>query len=235
MVRFDLAWSILEDCGLSMPDDFEVGMRGTQDFWNEHKDFVVAYAKRWGKPILVEMWSEQFFYFVQKYEWNFVDGNDKAAALTTDQIDTENAERFGITFTAEDGKKRHPLILHLSPSGAVERVIYALLEKAAAAAKAGKPPMLPVWLSPTQGRIVPVAEDDLEFARSLLPHFTGIRTDLDDSSDSLGKKIRNAEKEGAPYMVGVGKKEPGVGKTTERDREAKDTREATRAPPLHQV
>src|SRR5436190_5133617 len=131
MVRFDVAWGILEDCGLSMPDDFEVGMRVTQDFWNAHKDFVVAYAKRWGKPILVEMWSEQFFYFVQKYEWNFVDGNDKAAALTTDQIDTENAERFGITFTDEDGKKRHPLILHLSPSGAVERVLYALRHRIA--------------------------------------------------------------------------------------------------------
>src|SRR3989475_2491194 len=227
MVRFDVAWGILEDCGLSMPDDFEVGMRGTQDFWNEHKDLVVAYAKRWGKPILVEMWSEQFFYFVQKYEWNFVDGNDKAAALTTDQIDTENAERFGITFTAEDGKKRHPLILHLSPSGAVERVIYALLEKAAAAAKAGKPPMLPVWLSPTQVRIVPVAEDDLEFARSLLPHFTGIRVDLDDSSDSLGKKIRNAEKEWVPYIVVVGKKEAGGGTLNVRVRETKEQTEMT--------
>ena len=227
MVRFDVAWGILEDCGLSMPDDFEVGMRVTQDFWNAHKDFVVAYAKRWGKPILVEMWSEQFFYFIQKYEWNFVDGNDKAAALTTDQIDTENAERFGITFTAEDGKKRHPLILHLSPSGAVERVIYALLEKAAAAMKAGKPPMLPVWLSPTQVRIVPVAEDDLEFARSLLPHFTGIRADLDDSSDSLGKKIRNAEKEWVPYIVVVGKKEAGGGTLNVRVRETKEQTEMT--------
>ena len=227
MVRFDVAWSILEDCGLTMPDDFEVGMRVTQDFWNEQKDFVVAYAKRWGKPILVEMWSEQFFYFVQKYEWNFVDGNDKAAALTTDQIDTENAERFGITFTDEKGKKRHPLILHLSPSGAVERVIYALLEKAAAAAKAGKPPMLPVWLSPTQVRIVPVAEDDLEFARSLLPHFTGIRVDLDDSSDSLGKKIRNAEKEWVPYIVVVGKKEAGGGSLNVRVRATKEQTEMT--------
>jgi threonyl-tRNA synthetase len=227
MVRFDLAWSILEDCGLSMPDDFEVGMRVTQDFWNEHKDFVVAYAKRWGKPILVEMWSEQFFYFVQKYEWNFVDGNAKAAALTTDQIDTENAERFGITFTDQDGKKRHPLILHLSPSGAVERVIYALLEKAAAAAKAGKPPMLPVWLSPTQVRIVPVAEDDLEFARSLLPHFTGIRVDVDNSSDSLGKKIRHAEKEWVPYIVVVGKKEAGGGTLNVRVRATKEQTEMT--------
>src|SRR5688572_13693896 len=85
MVRFEVAWNLLADCGLSMPDDFEVGMRVTKAFWDANRDFVVAYAKRWGKPILLEVWSEQFFYFAQKYEWNFVDANDKAAALTTDQ------------------------------------------------------------------------------------------------------------------------------------------------------
>src|SRR5437867_1346457 len=109
-----------------------------------------------------------------KYEWNFVDANDKAAALTTDQIDTENAERFGITFTDEAGQKRHPPILHLSPSGAVERDLYAFLEKAAAPAKAGKTPMLAVWLAPTQVRIGPVVVDQLEPALlSARPIFRG--------------------------------------------------------------
>src|SRR5213594_4167115 len=56
MVRFEVAWNLLQDCGLSMPDDFEVGMRVTKAFWDANKDFVAAYAKRWGKPILVEMW-----------------------------------------------------------------------------------------------------------------------------------------------------------------------------------
>src|SRR3989449_348175 len=195
MVRFEVAWNLLEDCGLSMPDDFEVGMRVTKAFWDANKDFVAAYAKRWGKPILVEMWSEQFFYFVMKYEWNFVDANDKAAALTTDQIDTENAERFGITFADEAGVKRHPLILHLSPSGAVERVLYALLEKAAAATKAGQTPMLPMWLAPTQVRIVPVRGDQLAYARSLLDRLPDGRAGLDDSDDTLPKQIRTAEEE----------------------------------------
>src|SRR5256885_16828013 len=133
-----------------MPDDFEVGMRVTKTFWDANKDFVAAYAKRWGKPILVEKWSEQFFYFVLKYEWNFVDANDKAAALTTDQIDTENAERFSIAFTDEKGEKRRPLILHLSPSGAIERVIFGLLDEAATDAAGGRPPTFPVWVCPTQ-------------------------------------------------------------------------------------
>lgn len=227
MVRFEVAWRLLADCGLSMPDDFEVGMRVTKAFWDANKDFVVAYTKRWGKPILLETWSEQFFYFAQKYEWNFVDANDKAAALTTDQIDTENAERFGITFTDEKGEKRHPLILHLSPSGAVERVIYALLEKAAAATKAGKPPMLPVWLSPTQARLVPVSVDQLSYAQSLLDRFEGVRVDLDDSSDTLGKKIRTAEKEWVPYIVVIGRKEIESGQLNVRLRETKEQTEMT--------
>jgi len=225
MVRFEVAWNLLQDCGLSIPDDFEVGMRVTKAFWDANKDFVAAYAKRWGKPILVEMWSDQFFYFVMKYEWNFVDANDKAAALTTDQIDTENAERFGITFTDEDGVKRHPLILHLSPSGAVERVIYALLEKAAAAAKAGQTPMLPLWLAPTQIRIVPVGADQLAYARSLLDRLPDVRADLDDSDDTLSKKIRTAEKEWIPYIVVVGKKEIESGNLNVRVRETKEQTE----------
>ncbi len=227
MVRLEVAWKLLQDCGFSMPDDFEVGLRVTEPFWKEHGDFVQAYARRWGKPILVEMWSEQFFYFILKYEWNFVDANDKAAALTTDQIDTENAKRFGITYADEKGAKQYPYILHLSPSGAVERVLYALLEKAAADIKAGQPPMLPLWLSPTQVRIIPVSQDQLEHARGLLKSFDGVRADLDDTNDSLGKKIRRAEKDWVPYIVVVGKKEIESGKLNVRVRATKAQVEIT--------
>ena len=221
MVRFEVAWKLLQDAGFSLPADFEVGMRVTEPFWKEHGDFVKAYAKRWGKPLLVEMWSDQFFYFVMKYEWNFVDANEKAAALTTDQIDTENAKRFGITFTDEKGEKRHPLILHLSPSGAIERVIYAFLEKAAADIKAGRPPMLPLWLSPTQLRILPVSEDQLEAAKALAGKFEGVRVDVDDTNDTLGKKIRRAEKEWVPYIAVVGKREIESGTLNVRVRSTK--------------
>src|SRR2546428_2725425 len=218
MVRFEVARKPLEDCGFTLPGDFEVGMRVTQAFWRDHRDFVIAYAKRWGKPILLEKWSEQFFYFTMKYEFNFVDANDKAAALTTDQIDTENAKRFGISFTDEKGAKRTPLILHLSPSGAIERVIYGLLEKAAADAKAGRPPMLPLWLSPTQIRIVPVSADQLDDARSILSRLDGVRADLDDTSDTLAKKIRTAEKDWVPYIAVIGRKEVESGKINVRVR-----------------
>src|SRR5207245_6429334 len=138
-----------------------------------------------------------------KYEFNFVDANDKPAARTTGLIDTESAKRFGISFTDEKGAKRTPLILHLSPSGAIERVIYGLLEKAAADSKAGRPPMLPVWLSPTQIRIVPVSADELDDARSILRRLDGASRAHDDTSDTLAKKIRPAEKDGVQDVVVV--------------------------------
>ena len=225
MVRFDVAWRLLEDVGFRMPDDFEVGFRITEPFLRDHRDFVLAYARRWGKPILLERWSEQFFYFALKYEWNFVDANDKAAALTTDQIDTENAKRFGITFTDEKGEARHPFILHLSPSGAIERVLYALLEKAAADMAAGRPPMLPVWLSPVQLRILPVSEDQLDAARSFLDRFPGVRVDVDDTGDTLAKMIRRAEKEWIPYIAVVGKREAASGRLNVRVRATKEQRD----------
>ena len=227
MARFELAWKLMADSGFSMPDDFEVGMRVTEPFWSEHKDFVVAYARRWGKPILVEMWSEQFFYFIMKYEWNYVDANDKAAALTTDQIDTENAKRFGITYTDEKGEKRNPFILHLSPSGAIERMIYAFLEKAAEETRAGRPPMLPVWLSPTQVRIVPLSVDELPYAQDLLGRLLHVRADVDDTNDTLNRKIRRAEKEWAPYIAVIGKKEVESGRLNVRIRATRERQDMT--------
>ncbi len=225
MVRFEVAWKLLADVGFTMPDDFEVGFRVTDAFYRDHKDFVTAYAKRWGKPILLEKWSEQFFYYAMKYEWNFVDLNDKAAALTTDQIDTENAKRFGITYVDEKGQERHPFILHLSPSGAIERMIYAFLEKAAADINSGRVPMLPVWLSPAQVRILPVSGDQLDTAKALLDRFPGVRVDVDDMGDTLAKKIRRAEKEWIPYIVVVGKREAASGRLNVRLRATKEQRE----------
>src|SRR3989442_2200784 len=96
--------------------------------------------------------------------------------------------------------------------------MYGLLEKAAADAKAGRPPMLPVWLSPTQVRIVPVSSDQLDDARSILSRLDGVRADLDDTSDTLAKKIRTAEKDWVPNVAVIGGKEVESGQYNERGR-----------------
>ena len=198
-------------------------MRFTKDFYAENKDFIAEIAQKFGKPMLAEVWNERFFYFALKWDLNFVDNQDKAAALSTDQIDVENAKRYDITFVDEKGEKQYPLILHCSPSGAIERDIYALLEKAYREQMAGKAPMLPLWLSPTQVRLIPISDKYMdkveEIAKKIEVHC--IRVDIDDSSSTLQKKIREAEQEWIPYIVVVGEKEVESGNLSVRDREVK--------------
>ena len=206
--QYKLSMEVLRGVGLT-PDDYEVAIRFTEDFWNENRDFVVELARIIGKPVLIEMWKQRFFYFILKFEFNFVDNLDKAAALSTVQIDVENAQRFGIAYYDEEGKERHPLILHCSPSGAIERVMYAVLEKQAKLQAKGVKPMLPLWLSPIQVRVIPVSDEVLDYALYVAGKLEGakIRVDVDDTGDRLNKKIRKAEKEWIPYVVVVGRNE----------------------------
>jgi threonyl-tRNA synthetase len=155
------------------------------------------------------MWAERFFYFILKYELNFVDALDKASALSTDQIDVENGERYGIKYMDEDGTEKYPLVLHCSPSGAIERDIYALLEKAHIEMGRGKRPMLPLWLSPTQVRFIPVTADHVSAAEDLAREMSSneIRADVDDRDETVQKKIREAEKEWIPYIIVYGDRE----------------------------
>jgi threonyl-tRNA synthetase len=210
MRRFEMCWKIQEGIGFKMPDGLEFAIRITRNFWEKNQDFIKEMVQKWGKPALIEMWDKRFFYFSMKYEWNFVDALDKCSALTTDQIDVENAERYGITYVDANSEKKHPLILHCAPPGAIERVMYALLEKAAIEEKAGKAPMLPLWLSPTQIRIIPVSvEKHLEFCEQLATKLSDlqIRVDLDDREESVGKRIRNSAQEWTPYTLVIGDKE----------------------------
>jgi threonyl-tRNA synthetase len=218
--RFNLSIGVLSDIGLSK-DDYEVAIRFTEDFYKENKDFIVDLAKIFGKPLLAEVWTERFFYFTLKWDANFIDNQDKAAALSTDQIDVENAKRYEITYVDEKGEKQYPLILHCSPSGAIERCVYALLEKAYKEQQNGKLPMLPLWLSPTQVRLIPISdkftEKVEEIAKEIAAHC--IRVDIDDRTSTLQKKVREAETEWVPYVIVVGQRELESGVLSIRDRE----------------
>lgn len=155
------------------------------------------------------MWKEKFFYFVLKWEFNFIDNLGKASALSTDQIDVENGHRYGIEFVDENNTAQNPIILHNSPSGAIERIIYALLEKAAYDSKKGKKPQLPLWLAPTQVRIIPLKEEFYDYCNNLCNKISGqnVRVDVDDRNESIGKRIREFEKEWIQYILVIGEKE----------------------------
>jgi threonyl-tRNA synthetase len=207
--RFELSLNVLEGLGLSPNDDVDMVIRFTSDFYEQNKEFIKTFASRLRKPILVEMWKERFFYFIVKWEFNFIDSLGKAAALSTDQIDVENGERYKIEFVDSDGEKKYPIILHNSPSGAVERIIFALLEKADRNSSKGMTPALPLWLSHTQVRIIPVASKHIEFGEKVLDELNknNIRVDIDDRELSVAKKIREAESEWVHFILVIGDKE----------------------------
>ncbi len=193
--------------------DSEVALRFVKEFYENNKTLAQDLAKLAGKPILVELWNERYFYFVMKFEFNVIDSMKKASALSTVQIDVENGKRFNITYADEKGEKQHPLILHTSISGSIDRNLYALLEREAIKMSQGKKPMLPLWLSPTQVRFIPVADEFVpdceQFINELnaISPFYYIRSDIDDREESVGRKIRDAEKEWIPYIVVIGEKE----------------------------
>jgi len=210
--QYDMCISVLKDMGIGL-EDYEVAIRFTRDFYEANKSFITELACIVDKPVIIEMWDQRFFYFVLKFEFNYIDALDKASALSTVQIDVENAERYDINYINKQGNVKHPLILHCSPSGAIERIIYGLLEKNYMITQAGGVPMLPVWLSPTQVRVIPIAERHRGTAEEIV-HMLGCRVDIDDRDETVGKRIRDAGREWIPYVVVLGDEELAKGELT---------------------
>lgn len=225
--RFDLSFSVINELGLSTKTDLEMAIRFTEDFYTENKDFVNELVSKFGRAVMVEMWKERFFYFTLKWEFNFVDNLNKASALSTDQIDVENGKRYHIEFVDEDGNKKNPIILHNSPSGAIERVIYALLEKSAKTSKSGGIPSFPLWLAHTQVRLIPVGKQHMVICEKIATDLSSnqIRTDIDDRDESVAKKIRESETEWIRYTIVIGDKEIQSKKFVVRDRNEGKQRE----------
>jgi len=204
----------------------EVAFRVLEEYYNKNKEWYKNLVKKIGKPILIEVFQKRYAYFITKFEFNFIDAMKKASTLTTVQIDVENSETYDLNYVDENGKKQRPLILHASISGSVERVIYALLEKEAMKMEKGEKALLPIWLSPTQIRLIAVNNDQNKYCIDLLNRYGNgnngnrARMDLDDRGESLGKKIRKAEKEWIPFVVIIGKNEIENGILTVRIRKS---------------
>ena len=208
---------------------FETSFRVQQDFFNENKEWYLGMIKKVGKPVLIELFDTRYAYFITKFEFNFVDSAKKASALSTVQIDVENSETYDLSYTSKEGKKERLLILHTSISGSIERVIYALLETEAEKIANKKVPMLPLWLSPTQVRIVPITDKHVEYAGEIAHQLEleDVRLDIDDRQETLEKKIREAEKEWVPYILVVGDREMESKKFSIRVRESGERKTLT--------
>ena len=209
--------------------EFETTFRAQKDFFNENKEWYLNMIKKVGKPVLIELFDIRYAYFITKFEFNFVDSAKKASALSTVQIDVENSDTYDLGYTSKEGKKERLLILHTSISGSIERVIYALLEREAKKIANKKVPMLPLWLSPTQIRIVPITDKHVEYANEIAHQLEleDVRLDIDDRQETLEKKIREAEKDWVPYILVVGDKEMESKKFSVRIRESSERKTLT--------
>ena len=147
-----------------------------------------------------------------KHEWQSIDSVHSNQQLSTVQFDVKEGKVYNIVYAKENGEKENCIIIH-SSVGAVERCMYAILEEALKLPR----PVLPLWVSPVQLRIVPVNNDvHLEFCKNL--NFDGIRYDIDDRNEKLGKKLVRARQEWIPYVIVVGENEIGGSKFKVNDR-----------------
>jgi threonyl-tRNA synthetase len=198
---------------------FEMALRAEESFFKDNQDFYRKLAAQFGRPLLLELFDKRYAYWVTKFEFNYVDGQRKAAALSTVQIDVGNADTYDIKYVAEDGKAHRPLILHTSVSGAVERVLYAVLEEQSKRAARGEKPQFPFFLAPTQVRLIPVSHDFVAAAEDLARKLPG-RVDIDDRDEKVGRKVRDAEKAWVPLVIVVGEREVASGNYPVRARDA---------------
>lgn len=192
----------------------------TRSFLEKHRDFVETLVRKEGKPVLLHFVPEGKYYWVINIEYNIIDQLRRPREIGTFQIDVGNAQRFGITYTDEDGSKKYPVIIHTALIGSLERYIYTIFDTAVQAMERGETPRLPTWIAPIQVRIIPYSAEYLEEAQKIADQLEerGFRVDIDDRGESIGKRIRDAEVKWIPYIVVYGKREKESGRLSVRVR-----------------
>ncbi|MGL5871030.1 MAG: threonine--tRNA ligase [Xenococcaceae cyanobacterium] len=140
-------------------------------------------------------------FYGPKLDFIFEDALEREWQLGTVQVDYNLPERFDLEYTAEDGSRQRPVMIHRAPFGSLERLIGILIEEYAGD--------FPLWLAPVQVRLLPVSDAHVDFAKQVETKMKvlGIRAEADLSRERLGKMIRNAEKQKIPVMAVIGDKE----------------------------
>jgi threonyl-tRNA synthetase len=172
---------------------------GDPETWQRAEAALEAVAKRLDLPYK-RIEGEAAFYG-PKLDFMFEDALGRERQLATAQLDFVMPDRFGLEYTDQAGTKQRPVMIHRAIAGSLERFMAIMIEHFG-----GK---FPLWLSPTQLVIIPVAEAHTEYTQNIHEQLiqAGFRVDLDNSKDSMGKKIRNAKKEKLPYFLVIGDKE----------------------------
>lgn len=172
---------------------------GTQEQWDEAQGIMGKILDHLEIPY--EIGIDEAAFYGPKLDIQLKNVWGKEDTVITIQIDQMLAEKFGMEYTDKDGNKKIPYIIHRTSLGCYERTLAYLIEKFAGA--------LPTWLSPTQVKILNIADAYLDYAREVKNTLEsyGIRVELDDRNEKIGKKIREAQLEKVPYSLIVGDNE----------------------------
>jgi threonyl-tRNA synthetase len=169
---------------------------GADDLWELATDSLRAALDDSGLPYIVDEGGGAFY--GPKIDVDVRDAIGRSWQLSTIQVDFNHPERFGLEYVASDGERRQPVMVHRALMGSIERFFGVLIEHFAG--------NLPLWLSPVQLEVLPVAADHEPYARSVQEQLAtnGFRVDLSPATDPLGKRIRNAKTRKIPYVLVVG-------------------------------
>ncbi len=181
---------------------------GTDEMWAKAEKTMEAVAKDMNLKFQINPGDGAFY--GPKFDFHIKDSIGRTWQCATIQLDFSMPERFDMEYIAEDGSRKRPVMIHRTIFGSLERFIGILLEHYAGA--------LPAWLSPVQVKLLPVADRHVEYAEKISAELSesGVRVSMDDSKESVGKKIRNAEMEKSPFMLVIGDKEIESGKLSVR-------------------
>ena len=196
------------------PDDREKYI-GTEEQWDEAQTKMKNILDDLGIDYKIGIGEAAFY--GPKLDIQIKNVHGKEDTLITIQIDQMLAEKFGMEYVDRDGKKKNPYIIHRTSIGCYERTLALLIEKYAGA--------FPVWLAPVQVKFLPIADRHLDYVYDVKKQLEAagvIRNEVDDRSEKLGFKLREAQLEKVPYMIVVGDKDVEAGTVSVRSRKKGD-------------
>ena len=191
---------LLEDCTFRFsqwdPANPNNKYEGTAEQWNEAQEIMGRILDDLGVKYTVGI--DEAAFYGPKLDIQYKNVFGKEDTLVTIQIDMLLAERFGMEYTDQNGQKVRPYIIHRTSFGCYERTLAYLIEKYAGA--------LPLWMMPTQVRVLPITDRAHDYAQEIVDRLrdAGIRAESDYRSEKLGYKIREAQMQKIPYMLVVG-------------------------------
>ena len=205
---------MLEDCTFrfSQWDPARAGIKyeGTAEQWDEAQRVMGEILDNIG--IKYEIGIDEAAFYGPKLDIQYKNVFGKEDTIVTIQIDMLLAKKFGMEYVDSDGQKKIPYIIHRTSLGCYERTLAYIIERFAGA--------LPLWMSPTQVKLLPVTDRARDYAAGVMEELdkVGIRCELDDRSEKIGYKIREAQLEKVPYMLILGDKEVEEGTVSVRSR-----------------